>query len=375
MSLMALSALCAAVLVLVAVLVRSGPGQAPIPPSAAWATAVVDSCGSVDLPKCTGQAIARAALDDPSMVFPASAAIAAAAPGAYDCHVAMHYAALELVKTHSAQDLLAYYEPTCLDGFSHGVLEAFALVSDSATFESEVMSLCDQFTMGTIESDTCYHGLGHAFMIKTPSSLAAAARRCADLGETYAALCGQGVFMSYTNEGGPSLGGLDLGITLDRLSTEEASELCQSLPDSVAPACWDMAWLLFDPSKVSVVDSMVSLCADSGNFSDMCYEGLGLAIFFRDGLNPPPDPAPFKAYVLEHLASCPSGAALVACTRGVSYAGTLWWGSFQDSLESYLSVCSDMATDRPDLVAACRDGESRIAAEAQRPMTLPSLPS
>lgn len=172
--------------------------------------------------------------------------------------------------------------------------------------------------------------------------------------------------MSYTNEGGPSLGNVDLGITLKRLDTDEASRLCRSLPDSVASACWDMAWLLFDPAATSVVDSMEQLCRTSGLFVEMCNQGLGLALFFRDGPNPPPEPGPFREYVLERIANCPDTDALIACVQGVAYAGTLWWGSFQDSLDTYQSVCAALPSPTTALVEACRAGETRIAAEQSR---------
>jgi hypothetical protein len=346
---------------LLGVLLATRPfASQPQSPSTAWAQHVLESCDPQDLPRCTGLAVAAAVQDDPSGVFAATSAIVKAAPASYDCHVALHYTALELVKQHHPKELLRNYEPVCLDGFSHGVVEGFALTVDQAAFDADVMSLCSVFTPDSPGSDTCYHGIGHAFMIKNPGSLSAAARRCAEFPADPAVLCAQGVFMAYTNEGGPSLGNLDLGLSVKRLSPDEAVSLCNDLPDSPASVCWDMAWLLFDPATVDVIASMKSLCESSGRFAESCYQGLGLALFFRSGSQPPSDPEAFRSYVLTRAAACGSAGLPLACLEGVAYSGTLWWGSFQESLDEYPSICGLLPDPRPETIAACQDGESKV---------------
>lgn len=334
----------------------------PTPPSQKWAESVLRDCRNEDLSKCTGIKIAKVSKKDIPMVFKAASALAASAPGAYDCHTALHYTALELVKEFDPEYLLKFYDPACLDGFSHGVLEGFALTAKETVFEEKIWGLCSIFEKDSLKRDTCLHGIGHALMLRYPDSIKAVATSCDFFKGTDAYVCGQGVFMSYTNEGGPSLSGRDVNISLTRLDSKEAESLCKSIPTSVAPACWDAAWLFFDPVSTDVPKIMENLCKTSGDFKDVCYQGLGLSLFFRSGSEPPSDPETFKSFVSSKFSLCPIEYQ-GSCYTGLSYAGTLWWGSFQDSIESYPSVCGLIDPDSKDLVDACTKGESRINLE------------
>lgn len=118
-----------------------------------------------------------------------------------DCHFTTHrlgYAAFE--KNPDLTENLMNANPTCRNGFHHGVLSAFF---DNMKKEGKDISnwhkvSCDKF-VGTEKHQPCLHGIGHGLVFYYGDDLKSSVDACHELPDEPFEYCLDGVMMQYTD--------------------------------------------------------------------------------------------------------------------------------------------------------------------------------
>jgi hypothetical protein len=268
------------------------------------------------------------------------------------CHDMAHVLGQAAGRAHSPTGLLGLDERLCLEGFSHGILEGFALASDDVAFAATVRELCLEYTSGNWEGENCAHSVGHAVALRPHETLTEVFLACDLLPDRLRTSCGVGAVMAIASP----TASFD---PADRPVPDELDRLCAELPDRYRNGCFLALWQFYPSTwdSLTLVERLIPVCAAAGPSRVACFEGVGIGAYFRgllgDARGSTPDTV--RSGAASVLDVCrrlgPDGPA---CAGGVANASALWWATLGWSFDSYLSPCDQLDGE---LSVGCRAGE------------------
>jgi hypothetical protein len=265
------------------------------------------------------------------------------------CHGAAHYTGRVLAGADDRLgDVVAVDDGTCDFGLTHGAVEGYAQGVDEARFTSEVGSLCTALADG-IRRQNCVHGIGHGITLRYNDPVKGLLARCANLLQVDRGGCVSAIVMAYTNDS-RSLSA-EVHVSIDRLTPEELSVVCDQADPAVAAACWQLVWELAggtldvaaDPEMYLAVVGELCEHATTRGYGAECTKGYGQALLFRVEVPDGPEPDQLYEAAAAALSRCPGQApALTWCVSGVSSGAGAWWAATNDSFDEYRSPCGTL---------------------------------
>ena len=94
------------------------------------------------------------------------------------CHAITHN--LGEIATHiykNYQEASSDGNKICVEGYYHGIMEAFQIYWDDQEFQSMLTLLCEEYTVG-LDQDSCTHGIGHMVMSRQKNDFQKSIKVC-----------------------------------------------------------------------------------------------------------------------------------------------------------------------------------------------------
>lgn len=199
---------------------------------------------------------------------------------ANSCHSLVHH--IGHTSYEKYQDFgvaMQYSEPVCNVGYVHGISQA--LFKNNKDITSDLLSVCDNYSIETSIGWECIHGIGHGLMLATNNDVNQSLEYC----DTYDSAdkrwaCYTGLFMENYNTNmmfHPS----------DFLDESNPFELCSALDSTYQDSCYHYAVHNYIRTHENDFQLGLARCGQlEGVASNYCARGVGdLAI--KDNINTP----------------------------------------------------------------------------------------
>ena len=240
----------------------------------------------------------------------------------------------------------------CDFGFVHGSLEGYA-DSNGADLMIEIADdMCSEVSSNVLETDLCFHGLGHSIFIGYKYDYQNAVKGCESFEPVLTGTCVSGVIMEWAIHPSENR---ESSFLVDDPALKYWPRLCESFQGESRNGCLSQVWhaLRLYPQSDERRDSRFAIkyCEDTYNGDDLnyCIDGVG-RLYWADGYPSPKQASEMCAVASddEIYLTCLVG---YASSRGVQYL----------QAEKTIEVCDE---SKVELKAECLK-RARIVAKGQ----------
>ncbi len=219
--------------------------------------------------------------NDPNSIFKVVDAIQADPSLAINCHNIAHDIGHKTYKLYGFNEAMtmdnpehvnhALVENICAGGYVHGVLEELSLYDPE--FAKRPDAICD--TLPKASRASCFHGMGHVYMLMNNQDTVAAIRNCRVIKEDFDTYrCFEGVRMEQF-----------WGPFATAESSEKPLEICSALVnEDERPTCFLYSTFGYLRTHVRDYAGASALCTKSGlpeSDTQFCLKGLGLTMMSK----------------------------------------------------------------------------------------------
>lgn len=221
---------------------------------------------------------------DPNSIFKVVDAIQADPALAINCHDIAHDVGHRAYELFGFSEAMTFNNPNhlkhalvqyiCAGGYMHGIVEELSL------HQPEFKTKPDPICAGVPDTDreSCYHGVGHAFMFANHRAVASSLADCREtekLSDTYR--CFEGVWMEFFWGETPQSSALGWDV-------DKPLAPCIAAKEDEKPTCLLYSTFGYLRTHVKDYDGAVAMCTTSGlkdSDVEFCLKGLGITMMSK----------------------------------------------------------------------------------------------
>jgi plastocyanin len=275
---------------------------------------------------------------DPDTIFTVIDAIQADPDLALNCHDVAHDIGHRAYELYGFSEAMTFNNPNhvnhplvqyiCAGGYMHGILEELSLSQPEFMLNPD--TICE--AMPSVERDSCFHGVGHVFMLANERDVTLALEDCRLVdSETDMYRCFEGIRMEQFWGNTDHVSTTTLG-----WDTQDPAATCLAAQTDEKPTCFLYAPFGYLRENPKDYFGAVNFCTDprlTRSDSSFCLKGLGITMMSK-----------FKGQNLEGSELYVTG--LDADLKYAFYQGVLGYAQLSGKTASELAAtCTRFATD------------------------------